>query len=166
MTDASPTRSSPDTAEAVARAIAENGFGRPWDDFLPLNAHDTDQSDLIEYAQAALDAGSSDGCFDMLWQWFTERRGADDMRANAADGGLSADDFKQMLDEHELNIMAPQPVTVAQGKPDRLAVAMEIWHRFAPESVIEWEDEAHQAEYLFCADAILALPSTGGGTAA
>lgn len=47
----------------------------------------------------------------------------------------------------------PQP-----ANPARLAAALEIWHRFAPESVIEWEDEAHQAEYLLCADAILALP--------
>jgi hypothetical protein len=46
----------PVSVEAIARAIAENGFGRPWDDFLPVNAHDTDQGDLIEYAQAAVDA--------------------------------------------------------------------------------------------------------------
>lgn len=40
----------------VARAIAENGFGRPWDDLLPTNASDTDQGDLIEYARAAINA--------------------------------------------------------------------------------------------------------------
>lgn len=43
-------------------------------------------------------------CFDMLWKWFTERRGAADMRANAIEG-LSADDFKEMLDEHESNLL-------------------------------------------------------------
>jgi hypothetical protein len=42
----------------AARAIAEKGFGRPWDDFLETNAHDTDQSDLINYARAALEARS------------------------------------------------------------------------------------------------------------
>lgn len=41
---------------AVARGIAEHGFARPWDDFLPLNVHDTDQSDLIDYAKAAIAA--------------------------------------------------------------------------------------------------------------
>jgi len=40
----------------VARAIAENGFGRPWDDFEEVNAHDTDQGDLIAYAIAAMAA--------------------------------------------------------------------------------------------------------------
>lgn len=38
----------------AARAIAANGFGRSWDDFLPTNAHDIDQSDLIEWARAAV----------------------------------------------------------------------------------------------------------------
>lgn len=42
--------------------------------------------------------------FDMLWQWFEERRGAEDMRATATDG-LSADDFKQMLDNHEAELL-------------------------------------------------------------
>lgn len=42
---------------------------------------------------------------DMLWEWFRERRGNEDMRANASQGGLSADDFKQMLDEHESNLL-------------------------------------------------------------
>lgn len=43
-----------DLLETVARAIAQNGFGRDWDDFLPINAHDTDQSDLLDYAVAAI----------------------------------------------------------------------------------------------------------------
>lgn len=42
--------------EETAKAIAVNGFGRPWDDFLPCNVHDTDQGDLQEYAVAALDS--------------------------------------------------------------------------------------------------------------
>lgn len=40
----------------VAKAIAEEGFGRPWDDFLPINAFDTDQADLKDYARAAVAA--------------------------------------------------------------------------------------------------------------
>lgn len=170
-------RSSAASVEAVARAIAQNGFGRPWDDFLPINAHDTDQSDLIEYAQAALDAGSADGCFDMLWQWFTERRGADDMRANAADGGLSADDFKQMLDEHELNIMPPQPGDPAQagkvtpGAIERMVTdamdtarleAIEECARFLKDSYPD-----HAAINAYCAAVrSLSLPSTKSGGAA
>lgn len=42
--------------ELVAHAIAEHGIGRPWDDFLPTNAYDTDHGDLIEYARAAVAA--------------------------------------------------------------------------------------------------------------
>jgi hypothetical protein len=40
--------------------------------------------------------------FEMLWNWFADesRNGAEDMRANMPEG-LSADDFKAMLDEHE-----------------------------------------------------------------
>jgi hypothetical protein len=49
---------------------------------------------------------------DMLWAWFTERRGAEDMRANATDGGLSAEDFRQMLNDHEANLLPDEPQTV------------------------------------------------------
>tara|TARA_R110000850_G_scaffold233967_1_gene358827 strand:- start:25725 stop:26108 length:384 start_codon:yes stop_codon:yes gene_type:complete len=45
-----------ETVKRVAMAIAQNGFGRPWDDFLPVNAQDTDHSDLMEYARAAISA--------------------------------------------------------------------------------------------------------------
>ena len=40
---------------------------------------------------------------------------------------------------------------------ERLSVALEIWHRFADSNVEVWGDEAHQAEYLLCADAIIML---------
>ncbi len=40
----------------VARAIAEHGFGRPWDDFHACDASDTDQGDLLEYGRAAVTA--------------------------------------------------------------------------------------------------------------
>lgn len=42
--------------ERVARAIATEGFGRQWDDFHELYVHDTDKSDLREYARAAISA--------------------------------------------------------------------------------------------------------------
>ncbi len=40
----------------VAKAIAENGIGRPWDDFLQVNVSDFDHGDLIEYGRAAVAA--------------------------------------------------------------------------------------------------------------
>ena len=49
----------PDNSELVkrvARGIADNGIGRGWDDFLPVNAHDIDQDDLMEWAKAAIEA--------------------------------------------------------------------------------------------------------------
>ncbi|PDT71756.1 hypothetical protein CO683_00935 [Bradyrhizobium ottawaense] len=46
---------------------------------------------------------AKDDFFNMLWKWFEERRGVEDMRANLPEG-LSADDFKNMLDEHEANL--------------------------------------------------------------
>jgi len=42
--------------EAVAKAICENGVSRPWDDLLPVNAHDFDHSDMMTYARAAATA--------------------------------------------------------------------------------------------------------------
>ena len=39
---------------AVAKAIAENGFGRDWDDFPIMSIEETDQGDLEEYAIAAI----------------------------------------------------------------------------------------------------------------
>lgn len=40
----------------AARAIAEHGFGRNWDDFHSCDASQTDQGDLIEYGRAAVTA--------------------------------------------------------------------------------------------------------------
>lgn len=43
--------------EAVAKGIAESGIGRNWpDDFEPLCVSDFDQSDLRDYAKAAIEA--------------------------------------------------------------------------------------------------------------
>ena len=49
---------------------------------------------------------------DMLWRWFEKRRGVEDMRSERA-FGLSADDFKNMLDEHEQALLDS-----AQREPD------------------------------------------------
>lgn len=49
-----PMESDPDVLQ-VARAIAERGIGRYWDDFPETDAFDTDQGDLIEYARAAVE---------------------------------------------------------------------------------------------------------------
>ncbi len=61
----------------VARAIAQNGFGRPWDDFEETNALDTDQSDLLDYARAAIEAmrdvteemKAAVDCAGEKWSW-------------------------------------------------------------------------------------------------
>jgi hypothetical protein len=39
----------------IARKIAENGFGRPFDDFPHCDAHGTDRGDIRNYAAAAID---------------------------------------------------------------------------------------------------------------
>ena len=49
-----PMENDPDVLQ-VARAIAERGIGRYWDDFPETDAFDTDQGDLIEYARAAVE---------------------------------------------------------------------------------------------------------------
>jgi len=59
----------------IARAIAEKGFGRSWDDFLPINAHDTDHGDLIEYARAAI-AGLRNGNVNAMTEQETDDRSA------------------------------------------------------------------------------------------
>lgn len=42
--------------------------------------------------------------------------------------------------------------------PDVLEkAAIELWHRWGNDSVIEWEDETHKAEYRLAAEAVLAL---------
>jgi hypothetical protein len=48
--------------------------------------------------------------FEMLWKWFENesRVGVEGMRAEYHEG-LSADDFKTMLDEHEAALLAPSP---------------------------------------------------------
>lgn len=44
-----------DLVERVAKAIAEEGFGRKWpDDFHEIWARDTDRSDIRDYARAAI----------------------------------------------------------------------------------------------------------------
>lgn len=36
----------------------------------------------------------------------------------------------------------------------RLFIAIRLWHRFAPEGVMDWEEEKHKAEYLDAVDGI------------
>lgn len=44
----------------------------------------------------------------------------------------------------------------------RERIALQIWHRFADNSTVEWEDETHKDEFLLCADAILATGCVPG----
>ena len=103
--------------------------------------------------------------FEMLWNWFADesRRGAEDMRANAANGGLSADDFKQMLDDHETNLtpVPPQVVQVTDAmceaavKADQVEriqgftyeshhVIRDVWKDFSEQKV--WEIDKNDAD--------------------
>jgi hypothetical protein len=58
----------------VARAIAEHGIGRRWDDFLPVNAHDVDHGDLIEYGRAAVAAMRAASPAPVAGDWMKEAR--------------------------------------------------------------------------------------------
>lgn len=40
-------------------------------------------------------------------------------------------------------------------RPMRETVAILLWHRFAPNHHMEWEEETHKAEYLDAADAVI-----------
>ena len=103
--------------------------------------------------------------FEMLWNWFADesRRGAEDMRANAANGGLSADDFKGMLDDHEANLIPvpPQVVQVTDAmceaavKADQAEriqgftyeahhVIRDVWKDFSEQKV--WEIDKNDAD--------------------
>ena len=42
---------------------------------------------------------------------------------------------------------------IADGDP-RLEIAIRLWHKFAQENVITWDDETHKAEYLLAVDDI------------
>lgn len=36
----------------------------------------------------------------------------------------------------------------------RLYIAVRLWHRFAPEGVMDWDEDQHKAEYLHAVDGI------------
>lgn len=46
-----------------------------------------------------------------------------------------------------------QAQALANGNA-RIEIAIGLWHHFAPESSIEWSDDAHKAEYLRAVDDI------------
>ena len=48
---------------------------------------------------------------------------------------------------------APNSGAIPQHRRERAAIA--LWHRFAPNSSLEWENEMHQAEYRLAVDAIV-----------
>jgi hypothetical protein len=76
----------------------------------------------------------SDGCFEMLWAWFEKRR--DDMGWER--DGLSADDFRQMLDEHEANLTSPQKVKISGEMIEAAAKAI-VSASFADDETPPWE---------------------------
>lgn len=60
--------------------------------------------------------------------------------------------------------MDDTPATLPRPALSREEGAKILWHRFAPDHHIEWEDESHKAEYLAAYDAILSAQSQGGGS--
>lgn len=48
---------------------------------------------------------------------------------------------------------APNAGNIPQHRRERAAIA--LWHRFAPNSSLEWDDETHKAEYRLAVDAIV-----------
>jgi hypothetical protein len=87
--------------------------------------------------------------FEMLWKWFEERRGAEDMRPERHTG-LSADDFKVMLDEHEANLTAEKQETEQlfelQAEADRRAVA--AWKAAHPDRPLTSPDRCDMVVWL------------------
>ena len=41
--------------------------------------------------------------------------------------------------------------------PARELAAIELWHRFAPGSQLDWEDETHKAEYRDAVAAVMEI---------
>jgi len=60
--------------------------------------------------QSSKQCGDDCTFFDMLWKWFEDERriGAEGMRPERHEG-LSAGDFKTMLDEHEAALLDSRP---------------------------------------------------------
>ena len=51
--------------------------------------------------------------------------------------------------------MSSLDLTPTDHSTMRETIAILLWHRFAPESHMEWEGETYKAEYLDAADAVL-----------
>jgi hypothetical protein len=128
MTDREAPMTEADAAK-LATAI-ENGY---WEILHGGMMHDTilpqEKRDLIVAALRSLPASGTageeerDDFFDMLWVWFEdeERVGVEGMRPERREG-LSADDFKTMLDEHEAALIDG----LEQARSGALADAMKL----------------------------------------
>jgi hypothetical protein len=86
----------------VARAIAERGIGRYWDDFPETDAFGTDQGDLIEYARAAVEI------------FRRSARPVDDAQGKI---DLPLADIRDVVDIADRNEYAPQAVPVEAATP-------------------------------------------------
>lgn len=73
--------------------------------------------------------------------------------------GYVADDVKRKPSGYDpssdLRVIDAALASLSCGEA-RERIALQIWHRFADNSTVEWEDETHKDEFLLCADAILA----------
>lgn len=85
--------------------------------------------------------------FEMLWKWFEseERCGAEYMRAEMPEG-LSADDFKIMLDEHEQSLLAASPAKSSWQPPEGFVMvpqaAIKWLHGEGPDDAGKWFGDA------------------------
>lgn len=96
--------------------------------------------------------------FEMLWKWFADesRHGKAEMRSNNINGGLSAADFEEMLNEHEANIMHVPPQALPTRDKIARTLAYEEWPLAMQDERQRWADRNWE-KWLRQADAILAL---------
>ena len=75
--------------------------------------------------------------------------------------------FEEAADELELLLALPQPAQAPAATNDlKEQIAINLWHRFAPEGHMEWSEERHAAEYRDAADAVLFLARSAQPTQA
>ena len=89
---------------------------------VPLQAWNTRATPPAAPSQSNGDEG--DEFFQMLWNWFEheDRIGAEGMRPERTEG-LSADDFKTMLDEHETALTSE--ITILRAQLAKATAALE-----------------------------------------
>lgn len=110
------------------------------------------------------EACGSEGCdfFDMLWAWFADegRAGRAEMRQRARDG-LSADDFKEMLDEHEGELLGSRsPAAIGTKEQIAAQVLLAMSDKVGSDTYgVSYALKINRARAEKAAESILALRS-------